>query len=95
MSDFEHQVNWETGASGESRSDYHEHSGEQQIPDNFIGDGAVYALRKVAGDLRAPGFYRYDNVLLNLCALWHLIVSEYGRFFENHALIYYYLFNFV
>ena len=45
MSDF--------GASGESRSDYHEHSGEQQIPDNFIGDGAVYALRKVAGDLRA------------------------------------------
>lgn len=53
MSDFEHQVNWGTGASGESRSDYHEHSGEQQIPDNFIGDEAVYALRKVAGDLRA------------------------------------------
>ena len=32
---------------------------------------------------------------LNLCAQWRPIVSEYGRFFENHALIYYYLFNFV
>lgn len=46
-------MNWELEHLEKADLIIMNNSGEQQIPDNFIGDGAVYALRKVAGDLRA------------------------------------------
>lgn len=53
MSDFEHQVNWELEHLEKADLIIMNILASSKSPDNFIGDGAVYALRKVAGDLRA------------------------------------------
>ena len=93
MSDFEHQVNWELEHLEKADLIIMNILASSKSPITLLEMG----LFMRSGKLRVicePGFYRYDNVRLT-CVRYGVPLYQNMDDFFYHALIYYYLFNFV